>query len=123
MPTSPQSQDALSKEPQFSIRVKTQAQLQAFVVLAEGPPVMDNPPTVTQNAAMNIHIGRQNYARSFLQGMDVQTERICQSIVNRSGLLDKDTSYDYIQRAHVTTASDGDIFARIAADWNFYAGV
>lgn len=124
MPNTTLTQQALSRDPEFILRISSTLIAVAYVVKTEGPPVQSNPVSEAEAIAMNIHNLRQNYARQVLENSDLEGLRVAKIITARTNVNTKVTSWSGTPQLNIiTSAADEDLFSQVSADWNIYAGV
>jgi hypothetical protein len=104
------TQMALAADSKFIRRLAALFNLEAQVVIAE-------PPATTN------HILRRQLAQSCITGGLMVSSQFALTIALSTNLMAANTTYDFIQLAVVTDATDAAIRSEIATLWNGFAGV
>jgi hypothetical protein len=104
------TQQALSLQPSFHLRLQNALTKVAFQVMSE--------PTDTP-----YYTQRVSYAQRVINQPSQTAVSLASSFVNRPNLLAFETSYNFEMREVVTASGDADIESQIYTDWNMLAGV
>jgi hypothetical protein len=110
MPTSPNSQAKLSKDPDFLARLSSLLLAEAGVVAVE-------------DADTQFHAQRRMLAQNIINAPHTMAQNLAPAICNSTNLLVADTTYDFASDRTVTSADDQAIRSQIATLWNVFAGV
>lgn len=110
MPNTAYTQQALSFETTFRLRLQNALTKIAWQV-------MEEPPSTP-------HYGqRYSYAQRVINDPTREAGSLAASFVNRPNVFAFETSYDFSMRAVVTAAGDPDIESQVYTDWDKLSGV
>jgi len=104
------TQQALSRDMNFQLRVRANLMDAAWSVLDEPEPT-------------EFHAQRAAYARQVINNPDGFVATVSAWIVMRPGVFPFETSYDFKIPAAVSSSGDPDIKTQLLADWNDLAGI
>jgi hypothetical protein len=110
MATSTDTQMALANDIKFQRRLQALLLLEAAVVIAEDP-------------ATTSHVARRALAQSIVMDGLTVARQFAPLLSQSTNLLGANTTFDFVQLAVVTDATDAAIRSQIVTLWNGFAGV
>jgi len=110
MPNDAYTQQALSRDANFQLRVRANLMSVAWEVLDEADTV-------------EFHTQRAAFARQVINNPDGYVSSVSAWLVMRPNLFNFDTSFNFQAGAVVSASGDPDMQSQLMTDWNDLAGI